>query len=193
MEDIQKLIHRRFKIKKRSDNVVRGARGDRVTLAALWGEVGLNRGVEVGVCRGTFSKILCLNNPNIELYSIDPWFTGGRVGHRRERHMRRAIKKLAPFAVTIIRKTSMEALADFEDGSLDFAFIDGNHTFDYVAPDIIFWSKKVRSGGMIGVHDYHRHRWGGVIEAVNAYTFCHNINPWYVTWEATPTAFWVKP
>lgn len=164
-----------------------------MTLAALWGELGLNRGVEIGVLRGTYSKILCMNNPNIELYSIDPWKTEGGRSHRRERHYRRARRKLRRFNATLIRKTSMEALADFEDGSLDFGFIDGNHRFDYVAPDIIFWSKKVRSGGMIGVHDYHRHRWGGVIEAVNAYTFCHNINPWYVTWEATPTAFWVKP
>ena len=35
-------------------------------------------------------------------------------------------------------------------------------------------------------------RRGGVIEAVDAYTRCHMIHPWYVTREDLPTAFWVR-
>jgi len=27
---------------------------------------------------------------------------------------------------------------------------------------------------------------------VDAYTYCHQINPWYVICEDLPTAFWVK-
>ena len=81
---------------------------------------------------------------------------------------------------------------DFEDESLDFAYIDANHLYDYVCQDIIHWSHKVRSGGMVGCHDYGPHNCG-VVMAVDGYTFCHNIHPWYVTFEPIPTAFWVKP
>jgi hypothetical protein len=38
----------------------------------------------------------------------------------------------------------MDALNDFEDDSLDFVYIDGNHEFPYVAEDLFHWSKKVR-------------------------------------------------
>ena len=54
----------------------------------------------------------------------------------------------------IIRKTSMEATKEFKDKSIDFVYIDGNHTFKYVAEDICEWSKKVKSGGIIAGHDY---------------------------------------
>lgn len=87
----------------------------------------------------------------------------------------------------------MEALKDFSDDFLDFVYIDANHEFDYCCPDIIFWSQKVRSGGIVACHDYFHHVRGGVVHAVNAYTASHNIQPWYVTREVFPTAFWVKP
>ena len=48
----------------------------------------------------------------------------------------------------------MDALADFEDGSLDFVYIDGDHSFKYIAEDLVEWSKKVRSGGCVSGHDY---------------------------------------
>jgi len=190
-DELQALICNRLKVRGLPYNVVCSALKKRESLAAFWGENGFNRGVEVGVNRGKFSECLCLNNPNIELYSIDPWATGGR-NRRQERIYWKAKKKLRPYNVTVLRKTSMDALADFEDESLDFAYIDGDHTFDYAAPDIIFWSRKLRSGGMMGVHDYGRHNIG-VRDAVDAYTFNNNICPWYVTYEIIPTAFWVKP
>ena len=87
----------------------------------------------------------------------------------------------------------MDALADFEDSSLDFVFIDGNHTFDYAVSDIIYWSYKVRKGGIVAAHDYYAFAKNGVMKAVDAYTHCHHIDPWYVTYEHVPTAFWFKP
>ena len=87
----------------------------------------------------------------------------------------------------------MEALHDIKAQSLDFVFIDGDHSFDYVVQDIIYWSKKVKSGGIIACHDYYPFHDCGVMNAVNAYTHSHNINPWYATKELEPTAFWVNP
>jgi len=186
-------IREKFRIKKKRDNLpIKASKGGRNGWAEFLGENGFNRGVEIGVQRGKFSEVLCKANPNIELYSIDCWHSGRRPKRAKQKHDE-AIARLAPFNVTIIHKRSMDALSDFENMSLDFAYIDANHNFEHVCPDLIFWAEKVRSGGIIGCHDYYNFGMSGVIEAVNAYTRCFSINPWYVTHELEPTAFWVKP
>jgi len=152
----------------------------------LFRKLGLNKGVEVGVNTGTYSQMLCEKHPDIELFCIDTW-------QRYPGRYRRARRKLRPYNATLIQSDSMEALNRFEDDSLDFAYIDANHTFDYVMADIIFWSRKVRQFGIIACHDYFAIQDGGVVQAVDAYTFCHNIRPWYVTREVFPSVFWVKP
>jgi predicted O-methyltransferase YrrM len=83
-------------------------------------------------------------------------------------------------------------LKDFEDESLDFIFIDGDHRFDAIMMDIICWVPKIRKNGIIIIHDYYATGFYGVRQAVDAYTQCHNINPWFTTKEFEPTAFWVK-
>ena len=49
---------------------------------------------------------------------------------------------------------SNEAYLDFEDNSIDAIYIDGNHTYDGVKEDIIYWSPKVKPGGLIVGDDY---------------------------------------
>jgi len=166
--------------------------GTRDTLGDVFRYAGLNKGVEVGVREGAFSVVLCQKNPDIELYCVDKWRVkrSSRIG---KRYYRKAKKNLAPYHAVLVKKTSMEAVKDFADDSLDFVYIDANHEFDYVCPDIIFWSQKIRQGGIVACHDYYNHPRGGVVRAVDAYTGSHHIDPWYVTKEIFPTAFWVKP
>ncbi len=171
-------------------------RGTRGTLAACLGVAGLkfNRGVEVGTRWGVYAMELCKGNPDLHLTCVDPY---ERIGHltqaRQDIHYGGAIENLAPFNVDFIRKRSMDALDDIKDRSLDFVYVDGAHDFDNACPDIIFWAYKVRIGGIVAVHDYMAGHWAGVVKAVDAYTHCHEIKPWYVTRELAPTAFWVNP
>jgi len=170
--------------------------GGRDKLAELFHVLGYKTGVEVGTRNGAYAKILCDANPGLLLTCVDPWGSNqpdGTYQFHRDHNMEKAKRALAPYGVAFIRKTSMDALSDIKDDSLDFVYIDANHTFDYCCPDIIYWSKKVKSGGIVSGHDYFHHRTGGVVEAVDAYTHCHNINPWYVTEEIHPSFFWVKP
>ncbi len=69
-------------------------------------------------------------------------------------------KNLEPVkdAVTIIRKTSVQAAKQFKANSLDFVFIDGSHDTDSVCSDIDAWLPKVKAGGIIAGHDYKSHR-----------------------------------
>ena len=191
---IIKQICRVSKRRARVDNLPIGMKVQREVFGRLFFELGLNKGAEIGVRKGEFSKILCEQNPNLEIYCVDSWgIDDNRYGNRHNRYYETAKKMLSPFNATMIPKFSMDALEDFEDESLDFVYIDANHTFDFCCPDIIFWSKKVRPGGIISGHDYYNHHRGGVVKAVDAYTHCHKIDPWYVTVEKHPSFLWVKP
>jgi hypothetical protein len=86
----------------------------------------------------------------------------------------------------------MDAVGEFEHESIDFVYIDGNHRFDFVMTDLIRWAKRVKKGGIVALHDYCHFHWSGVVRAVDAYTYCHDIRPWFITKEAKPTVFWVK-
>ena len=42
----------------------------------------------------------------------------------------------------------------FAPESVDFVYIDANHSYTYVRDDIQTWLPKVKKGGIIGGHDY---------------------------------------
>ena len=161
---------------------------DRRRLMQRFGEFGLTEGAEIGVDRGRFSEYMFKVIPGLHLLCVDPW----HWKLRGESRYNSTVARLAPHNATIIRKTSLDAVMDVKDESLDYAYIDGNHRFDYVMMDVILWANKVKLGGMIALHDFYRFRGGGVIPAVETYTRQHGITEWFLTDEKTPTAFWIK-
>ena len=133
--------------------------------------------------------------PDLKLLCVDPWTKYSRsVGDERaEQHYKVAAKVLSPYNATLMRMTSMEAVKEIPNDSLDFVYIDGLHDFDSVILDLIHWTPKVRIGGIVSGHDYIHHFEGGVIQAVNAYTYAHNIHSWYITkGEPLPSFYWVR-
>ena len=72
-----------------------------------------------------------------------------------------------------MKKSSVEAAPELEDGSLDFVFIDANHSYDAVKNDIIAWAPKVRSGGVLCGHDYNS--FPGVQKAVDDFASAKGI------------------
>ncbi len=165
-------------------------------IAELFREFGYKVGAEIGVKKGEFSKIILNANPGIKFYAIDPWNAWSpKVSRRRqERYYEYTKQQLAPYDVTILRKNSVEALADIPDGSLDFVYIDAIHEFDYVMTDLINWSRKVRQFGIVSGHDFSNKPEMGVIPATYAYTRGHNIFQWFVTRDVPDLSFfWVRP
>jgi hypothetical protein len=163
---------------------------DRKRLVQHFGEQGLLRGAEIGVDRGSFSRYMLKYNPEMTLLCVDPW----RWKLRGESRYQSTLKRLVEFGdrATIIRADSFDAVRDVQDESLDFVYIDGDHTFDFVMTDLIWWAKKVRYGGVIAGHDYYRFRRGGVVPAVDVYTQQHNVHKWFLTDERTPSFFWIR-
>lgn len=169
----------------------------RRNLARLFKEKGFTRGVEIGVMHGTYSKTLCEENPDLKLYSVDPYmevYGDPQTNEWGNKHLEEkyqfAKKRLEPFNCEMIRKTSLEAVRDFEPESIDFVYVDGAHTFDYAMVDIIEWGKIVKPGGIISGHDYCK-SWPGVVRAVNAYAKEHNVDI-NLTDEITPSWFFER-
>ena len=86
---------------------------------------------------------------------------------------------------SLLRLMSLNGSGRFEDGALDFVYIDGNHAVDPVRDDIMAWWPKVKIGGIVGGHDYFtRHDDESeldVFAAVNDLTDAIGIRP-HVTW-----------
>jgi hypothetical protein len=153
-------------------------------------EMGYKVGAEVGVYKGEFSEKL--SKAGLHLYAIDPWRVYKDFNHpkgqaRLDFQYEHTKRTLAPYPkATIIRKTSMDAVNDFADESLDFVYIDANHEFRYIAEDIFEWSKKVKKGGVVSGHDYFFLKTGTgaqiwhVAHVVRAYIASYGIENWYL-------------
>lgn len=162
----------------------------RDNLPIFFKQMGYKIGAEIGVYKGMFSKKFC--QAGLKLYAIDPYriypgYKDPRGQKKWDALYQRAKNTLSPYPnCTIIRKTSMEAVKDFADESLDFVYIDGNHNLKYVVEDICEWSKKVKNGGVICGHDYFftdpkdPRKVSHIPHAVRAYVDSYNIKNWYV-------------
>jgi hypothetical protein len=174
----------------------------RVDLAQLFHELDYRLGVEVGVEKGLYSEVICQANPQAVVFSIDPWVAyAGYREHISQGKMdnlcRAATKRLSAYKNSAIaKKFSMEAVKFFPMQCLDFVYIDGNHDFENVALDLVHWTKRVRPGGIVSGHDFKRHRGSYIChvkDVVQAYTYSHGINPWFVLrGDKSPSWFWVK-
>lgn len=165
---------------------------NRRDLPRFFKQMGYKVGVEIGVQRGAFTRRLA--RIGLRVYGIDPWlaypdYNPIRGWQKRQDHIYEVAKKnlLIYPNCTLIKKTSMEAVKNFEDESIDFIYIDGHHGFKYVTEDIYEWSKKVRKGGCISGHDYAygkhppTHPWCLHVKyVVDAYTRAFEIKNWWI-------------
>ena len=199
MLDLRKHLDKHFRFIGGLDNLpmLATARarkaGGRVGLARTMNDMGLVKAVEVGSRYGASAILWKESIPELELTCIDPYRAYHRVSQARQDLIYAgAQENAAKHGFKILRKASLDAVDDFADGSLDWVNIDGDHTFDAAVQDIIRWAPKVREGGLVLVHDYCAFGMSGVIPAIDSYTHCHWIDPWYVTRDMEPTAFWQR-
>lgn len=125
-------------------------------------------GAEIGVFKGDLSRRL-LEREGITLYMVDSWAVHntdseyaktdfhGNLTQDEQDLFYQCAKDVTSFAgerAKIIRKTSLEAAKGFADESLDFVFLDADHTYEAVKADIKAWLPKVKKGGLLCGHDY---------------------------------------
>ena len=86
-----------------------------------------------------------------------------------------------------IRKSGLDAACMIPE-ILDFVYIDGDHSYEGVKKDFKIWYNKVRTGGIVGGHDYNHPDLPAVKQAI--YECCHNLD---LTIHIEPeTVWWVK-
>lgn len=200
MLTFREAIDTHFRFKGERDSVPHHLKGRRVRpdgrtlLARVMRDMEFKVGVEIGTRHGESAKLWCETIPGLKLTAVDPYsvYRMRRSQEKQDAVFQMAQAKLAPFDVTFVREPSLDAVDHFEDESLDFVHIDGNHAFDIAVQDIIRYVPKVRKGGLVLIHDYFDFFEGGVRAAVDGYTTCHVIRPWFVTHDREPTAFWQR-
>ncbi len=126
-------------------------------------------GAEIGVLRGKLSAYLLAARPDLTLFMVDPW-QEWPAGSRYEQspavyaHTRqpswdsicRAAMGRTEFARRrrrVLRLPSIEAAKRVPAGSLDFAFVDGDHTYEGCIEDIRAWLPKLKPSGLLCGHD----------------------------------------
>jgi len=138
---------------------------DRGGMYKLFADKGFTKGCEVGVCEGRNAASMLSIIPDLHLTLVDPYMVYEYKKFRRHTkwkwHLptmdivrRRAIRKLSKYNVRWLMTTSELASRCVPDESLDFVYIDGNHTFDFITQDLQFWFPKIRKGGILSGHDY---------------------------------------
>lgn len=140
--------------------------------------------VELGVWFGqsmSYAGVEIINSGKlIKLHGIDSFLRGDQVDddtpYDPNRHTE-ALRYTQPVkdVVEIIRADTRDAYKMYEDGSIDFLFIDANHDYESVLLDIKNWFPKVKKGGIIAGHDYNPNAFPGVIQAVNEFFGEENI------------------
>ncbi len=120
---------------------------------------------EVGVFRGRFAAHMLEHCPMIDRYHlIDPWrhipqkwnLPSNITPDAFEKVYEEALEKTSKFSEkrSIHRGTTAEVIDDFENESLDFVYLDGDHTLRGITIDLIQWLPKVKVGGYIGGDDF---------------------------------------
>lgn len=142
-------------------------------------------GVEIGVSRGALSWRLLSSNRALFLYMVDPWAEVAadstysttddlHVGMTQAEHdanMAATLVKVRRYVgqYEVLRMTSEDAAAQFGRDSLDFVFIDADHSYEGVRADIDLWLPKLKSGAVLSGHDYRDERNYGVQRAVDEF------------------------
>lgn len=151
--------------------------------------------VEIGVWKGksvVYAAVEIINSQkNITIDAVDSWETAN--GWANDLILKEEVKSgdayptflnnIEPVKniITPVKMTSIEASKLYEDESLFFVYIDGNHTYDFVKDDILHWLPKVKKGGYIGGHDIDNVEWPGVRQAVTEF-FGENVKIYTDSW-----------
>jgi hypothetical protein len=145
---------------------------------------------EIGTWRGDFAAVILEHREPELLYLVDPWehrpegeyahaSYGGRMegGQQALESMHQGVlqrfgPEIARGQVQVLRRRSTSAAAGFADESLDWVYIDGDHSYEGVKADLEAYFRTVKSGGALAGDDYgHVGSWfgDGVTRAVDEF------------------------
>jgi len=123
----------------------------------------VGEGAEIGVWRFDYANIILKTWKGQKYHCIDPWIKQppqqwrGVISKRNDwddlwqKAQKRAQQEPR---IQLHRMFSHEAAPRIADASLDWVYVDGNHSKENVVRDLDLWWTKVKPGGILGGHDY---------------------------------------
>jgi hypothetical protein len=138
------------------------------TRVGLWKDilatVDVRVAAEFGVWKGNFASKILTNCEFIErYYMVDPWAylpDWNRAKNVQTENFEdvydqaMAATSFAETKRTVLRGTTKDVIHNIPDNSLDFAYIDGDHTLRGVTIDFIKVLPKMKPGAIIGGDDF---------------------------------------
>jgi len=153
-------------------------------------------GVEIGVWQGWYMRHLLLRT-SMHIYGIDPWVAtesyedvdpkapgfdpmelgddGYKWQETRYVYTMALLRDVGGGKGTLYRSYSHLVAPFVAPETVDFVYIDGEHTYDAVTQDIADWWPKVRPGGIMAGHDYNETN-PGTKRAVNEFAEKHGLS-----------------
>lgn len=118
------------------------------------------QGLEIG-CLDGFSTVVILDSSALNLTSVDPFIPDSMeaslVGSKD-----RFLANVQPYGLRsrLIADYSWNVAPTWTE-PLDFLFIDGDHKWAAVDRDFTDWAPKLKTGGLLAMHDARMNRPGG--------------------------------
>lgn len=142
---------------------------------------------EVGVLWGGFSAIVLKEWKGKVYYCVDTWEAQPKEVYPEKTEgidYSQCYRQMQQFAekdsrIRLLRGMSNHMHKLIKDYTLDWVFIDGNHSYPAVLEDMDLWFNKVKPGGILSGHDYgdftEYPHWCEVKSAVDRWMKEHNI------------------
>lgn len=133
-------------------------------------------GCELGVFEGDFSQTLLNTKKFKKLFLVDIF--SGRIQVSQEKvyedgsvlfyKVKNRFDRYPE--VSVFKQDSVDFLNSMEESSLDFVYIDTEHTYEQLSSELEAARKSVKNNGFICGHDYAENKFPGVCKAVNEFT-----------------------
>jgi len=129
--------------------------------------------IEIGSYQGESTIIFQKNFPNSKIFAVDFWLNNYderevNINSFNMMDVENNFDVLTKSYSNII-KIKMSS-SDFSniiaDNSIDFIYIDGDHSYKGITNDLINWKNKIKKGGYIGGHDYNDIQIDTIIKAI---------------------------
>jgi hypothetical protein len=117
-----------------------------------------------------FAGVEIINSGKKIKYDVVDHFLGSKNDPAGNNCKDECVKNIVPVnsVVTLVNLPSIEAAKLYNDNSLDFIFLDGDHNYKGIKSDLIAWYPKLKSGGTFAGHD-HEPAFPGVPLAVKEF------------------------
>lgn len=135
-------------------------------------------GAELGVFAGEFTEQICQACEPSRVYAVDFWAGAATSGDVNGDNVKTIdlgrvyeikCKEWRRWPIEIVRSRTHAWLWEQQPSSLDWVYLDSDHSYGHVANELAAARQAVRNGGWIMGHDFHPHQFPGVVRAVREF------------------------